>query len=114
MWMRPSCTASTLLAIPGVASNLPAELTEQSPRLIDDCAQELILREHELHRLAVSSMRHLGEGTALARPSFKPTADYRSHPRNVPSTRFTPPGDEDGNLGGGGDLRRDGELVGPR
>jgi hypothetical protein len=30
---------------------LPAELTEQSPRLIDDCAQELILREHELDQL---------------------------------------------------------------
>ena len=51
MWMRPSCTASTLLAIPRIASNLPAELTEQSPRLIDDCAQELILREHERHQL---------------------------------------------------------------
>ena len=51
MWMRPSCTASTLLAIPRIASNLPAELTEQSPRLIDDCAQELILREHERDQL---------------------------------------------------------------
>ena len=51
MWMRPSCTASTLLAIPRIAGNLPAKLTEQSPRLIDDCAQELIFREHELHQL---------------------------------------------------------------
>jgi hypothetical protein len=51
MWTRPSCTASMLLAISRIASNLPAKLTEQSPRLIDDCAQELILLEHERHQL---------------------------------------------------------------
>ena len=87
MWMRPSYTASTLLAIPRIASNLPAELTEQSPRLIDDCAQELILREHERHQLGRvvdydiwAKARHL-QGLHLGqRP------DYRSI---VPSTRFS-------------------------